>query len=57
MDHAGRRPGAGRKKVVPNRASREISRRFLESGPSPLEPDLAERGYGTFNQVSRWQDA
>lgn len=33
----GRRPGAGRKKGVPNKITAEVRRRILESGKSPLE--------------------
>lgn len=33
----GRRPGAGRKKGVPNKVTAEIRRRILETGKSPLD--------------------
>lgn len=37
MATGGRRPGAGRKKGVPNRRSREVAEAVLASGASPLD--------------------
>ena len=37
MRHGGKRPGAGRKRGVPNKVTSTLRERLLASGPSPLE--------------------
>ena len=64
----GKRPGAGRKRGVPNKINAEVRRRALESGASPLEVLLTlmrkaeptrrpdESGLAYFTRWKSWAD-